>query len=42
VDGASLTLTAEWYVDGNWQTIASGPLQSSPGADHRVPASCIA
>lgn len=39
--GSELTLTVEWYVDGNWTVVESGPLQASPGANHRVPASCV-
>ncbi len=39
--GTDLTLTVEWYVEGNWTVAESGPLQAAPGADHRVPASCI-
>lgn len=40
-NGSDLTLTVEWYVDGNWTVVESGPLQASPGANHRVPASCV-
>jgi hypothetical protein len=40
-DGSELTLSVEWYVEGNWTVVESGPLQASPGADHRIPASCI-
>jgi hypothetical protein len=38
--GPDLTLTVEWYREGNWEVVASGSLQSSPGADHRVDGSC--
>jgi hypothetical protein len=41
-NGSELTISVEWYVEGNWTVVESGPLVASPGSDHRIPASCIA
>jgi hypothetical protein len=40
-NGSELTLTVQWYAEGNWTVVEAGPLQASPGANHRVPASCV-